>query len=91
MAKSQFVYVCVEYSRAGIWEYYTWDENATSATKLYVTVASCGHSGQTSEKKKRKKKEKLRWGDRRFRSRHMVIIITQRGKNLLTTYHTPPG
>jgi hypothetical protein len=49
--------VCREYSRAGIWEYYTWDENATSATKLYVTVASCGYSGQTGEKKKKKKKE----------------------------------
>ncbi len=70
------------------------DENATSATKLYVIVASCGHSGQTGKKNK-KRKEKLLWGDRRFRSRHMVIIMTQRGKtlgyNLLTTYHMPPG
>jgi hypothetical protein len=46
-------------------------------------------------KKNKNRKEKLLWGDRRFRSRHMVIIMTQRGKtlgyNLLTTYHMPPG
>jgi hypothetical protein len=47
--------MCAEYSRAGMWEYYTWDENATSATKLYVTVASCGHNGQTGEKKRKRK------------------------------------
>jgi len=57
-------------------------------------VASCGYSWQTGEKQKKEKK-KLPRGDRRFRRRHMVIIMTQRGKtlgyNLLTTYHMPRG
>jgi len=33
------------------------DENATSATKLYVIVASCGHSGQTGKKKQKQKRK----------------------------------
>jgi hypothetical protein len=47
----------MEYSRAGIWEYYTWDENATSATKLYVTVQPVVATvGRLVKNKKRKKK-----------------------------------
>lgn len=33
------------------------DENATSATKLYVIVASCGHSGRTGKKKQKREKK----------------------------------
>ncbi len=82
--------MCVEYSRAGMWEYYTWDENATSANKLYVTVASCGHSGQTGEKK-RKKKEKVTVGWQKVQESSHGHNYDATRQNLLTTYHMPPG